>query len=114
MSASRSKPATYLGVQKDAQVHCKLPAAFRALEPPQMRNVVLVIGIVLCFCTSCRAQDVPRVEVFGGYSYLNIDLSSLSNALNQAGVSGVGDRQSLNGWEAAANVNFNRWIGVEG
>jgi hypothetical protein len=79
-----------------------------------MRNVEIVIGIMLCFCSSSRAQDVPRVEIFGGYSYRNIDLSSLSNALNQAGVSGVGDRLSLNGWETAANVNFNRWIGVEG
>jgi opacity protein-like surface antigen len=103
-----------LSVRKDGHVHCNLPATFRALEPPQMRNVVIAIGIMLCFCSSSRAQEVPRVEIFGGYSYLNIDLSSLSNALNQAGVSGVGDRLSLNGWEAAANVNFNRWIGVEG
>jgi opacity protein-like surface antigen len=84
------------------------------METPQMRNLLLVIGIVLCFCSSSHAQDVPRVEIFGGYSYLNIDVSSLSNALNQAGVSGVGDRLSLNGWETSANVNLNRWVGIEG
>ena len=49
------------------------------------------------------------MEVFGGYSYLSGDVS----ALQQLGLSGVGDRLSLNGWDASANINFNRWVGVE-
>jgi membrane-associated protease RseP (regulator of RpoE activity) len=48
------------------------------------------------------AQDQPRAEVYGGYSYVNIDTN------------GVTDRQSANGWEAAVSVNFNKWAAVEG
>jgi len=83
-------------------MHWSPPAAFRAVETPQMRNVVIVIGIMLCFCSSSRAQDVPRVEVFGGYSYVNFDTNGLSS------------RQSANGWEASVAGNFNRWFALEG
>ena len=40
------------------------------------------------------AQDAPRVEVFGGYSYLR-------NSSN-----------NFNGWEGQASFNFNRFLGV--
>jgi hypothetical protein len=61
---------------------------------------ILVLGLL--FCGSAVAQDVPLVEVFGGYSYLNVDTNGLS------------DRQSANGWEASVNGNFNRIFSVEG
>jgi opacity protein-like surface antigen len=83
-------------------VHCRSPAAVRAMENPHMRNVVIVIGIVLCCCSSSHAQDVPRVEIFGGYSYLNIDTNGLTS------------RQSANGWEASVAGNFNTWLALEG
>jgi opacity protein-like surface antigen len=67
-----------------------------------MRNVVIVIGIILCFCSSSRAQDAPRVEIFAGYSYLNLDTE------------GAGNRLNMNGWEASAAFNFNHWLGAEG
>jgi opacity protein-like surface antigen len=67
-----------------------------------MRNLMLAIGIVLCCCSSSHAQDVPRAEIFGGYSYLNIDTNGLSS------------RQSANGWEASVAGNFNRWFALEG
>jgi hypothetical protein len=60
----------------------------------------LVLGLL--FCGSAFAQDVPRVEVFGGYSYLNIDTNDLT------------DRQNANGWEASVAGNFNRRFAVEG
>ncbi len=53
------------------------------------------IGIVV-------AQDYPRADVFGGYSYLNVDTQGLTS------------RQNANGWEASGSVNFNRWFAVEG
>jgi len=67
-----------------------------------MRKFALVVGAVLGLCGSAFGQDVPRAEVFGGYSYLNIDTNGLSS------------RQSANGWEAAISGNFNNWFGVEG
>lgn len=67
-----------------------------------MRKFMLIVGVVLALCGSAFGQDVPRAEVFGGYSYLNVDTNGLS------------PRQSANGWEASVTGNFNRWFGVEG
>jgi hypothetical protein len=53
------------------------------------------IGIV-------AAQEYPRVDVFGGYSYLNVDTKDVTS------------RQNANGWEASGSVNLNRWFAAEG
>jgi hypothetical protein len=50
---------------------------------------------------SAVSQDYPKGEIYGGYSYLSIDINDLGN------------RQSANGWEAAASGNFNRVFAVE-
>jgi hypothetical protein len=52
-------------------------------------------------CSRARAQEIPNAEIFGGYSYLNLDTNGLSS------------RQSANGWDASATFNVNRWVGVE-
>jgi len=67
-----------------------------------MRKFALIAAAVLGLCGSAFGQDVPRAEVFGGYSYLNVDTNGLSS------------RQNLNGWEAAVSGNFNKWFAVEG
>ncbi len=56
-----------------------------------------------CFVISglCFAQD-SRADLFGGYSYLNVDTN------------GLGPRQSANGWEASVSGNLNKWFAVEG
>lgn len=48
------------------------------------------------------AQDFPRAEVYGGYSYLNVDTNNITS------------RQSFNGWDASLSVNALKWIGGEG
>jgi hypothetical protein len=62
--------------------------------------------LAMCFTTMAIAQtketnDLPKVEVFGGYSYLHTynSLRSFNDA---------------NGWEASASFNFNRWLAVTG
>lgn len=57
--------------------------------------------LFLC-CVHLFAQDTPRAVVFGGYSYLNAEITQ-----------GI-DRQGVNGWEAAFSVNANRWLAGEG
>lgn len=79
-----------------------------------MYRFAIILACAAAFSSLAKAQDTPRVELFGGYSYLNFDASAANNALNQAGLQGIGNRLSLNGWEASANVNFSRWLGVEG
>ena len=67
-----------------------------------MRHVCVLL-LSCCISSGLAfAQDEPRGEIFGGYSYLNIDTNGLSS------------RQNANGWEAAISGNFDRWFAVEG
>ncbi|HZQ18112.1 MAG TPA: hypothetical protein VFA90_05275 [Terriglobales bacterium] len=54
-----------------------------------------VLGLIATFA---GAQVFPKAEIFGGYSYGNIQLLS--------------DRSSANGWHASATVNFYKWFGL--
>ncbi|MFB3095182.1 MAG: hypothetical protein ACE10O_04940, partial [Candidatus Acidiferrales bacterium] len=54
-----------------------------------MRKLLFLVAVVLVVGVSARAQH-PRVEIFGGYSYANLDeglfpLSSLSGRRNASG-----------------------------
>jgi hypothetical protein len=62
----------------------------------------------LMLCGLVLAQDAPRGEIFGGYSYLNVDY--------QSGVASSSPipRQSANGWEISPSFNVNHWFAVEG
>jgi Outer membrane protein beta-barrel domain/PDZ domain len=59
-------------------------------------------SLLFCFIASGLglAQD-SRADVFGGYSYLNLDTNGLSS------------RQNANGWEASVSGNFNKWFAAE-
>lgn len=46
-------------------------------------------------------QNIPRLEVYGGYSYLN------------AGTNGLATRQSVSGVEASVSVHVNPWLAGE-
>jgi hypothetical protein len=76
-----------------------------------MRICVLVLGIVLCLCSPAFGQDTPSVEIFGGYSYLNVDTNNLNLIF---GTNNLSHRQSANGWETSVSSNINRLIAVEG
>jgi hypothetical protein len=67
-----------------------------------MRGTFLFLAAAFVLCISLWGQDVPKVEVFGGYSYLNADFNDLIS------------RQSFNGWELSVAGNFNKWFAVEG
>jgi hypothetical protein len=51
---------------------------------------------------SSFGYDIPRAEIFGGYSYLNEDWENFAN------------RSGMQGWDAAATINVYPWLGVEG
>lgn len=68
-----------------------------------MRKMLLAVGVLLFFVAGVRAQEHPRVEVFGGYSYGNFGPTALG-----------GDRTNVNGWNASVAVNVNRWFGLVG
>ncbi len=62
------------------------------------------ICVFLLFCVAASSfalgQD-SRADLFGGYSYANIDTNGLTS------------RQSANGWEASISGNFNKWFAAE-
>jgi opacity protein-like surface antigen len=66
-----------------------------------MRNLCLICLLCVAMGGLAIAQDYPRAEVYGGYSYVNIDTNGLS------------DRQNANGWEASVSGNFNKWFAAE-
>ncbi len=64
---------------------------------------LLCVGILL-FAGIASAQDTPKVEVFGGYSFLHtsVPASVATNGFSSNGASG------------SAAFNFNNWLGVVG
>src|ERR1700730_13175936 len=66
-----------------------------------MRN--LCRSCILCVVVGglAVAQDYPKAEVYGGYSYVNIDTNNLTS------------RQSANGWEVSGSGNFTKRLAVE-
>lgn len=61
----------------------------------------LLVCLILCAAYG-TAQEYDRVELYGGYSYLNIDTNGLTS------------RQGLNGWETSFSYNINGWLAAEG
>ena len=69
-----------------------------------MRKLLLVVVIAGCITTPLSAQDdsgnaAPRVQVFGGYSYLYSHFE--------------GARAGNNGWIGSVTTNLTDWFGVE-
>lgn len=64
------------------------------------RLLSLAALLIFIFADAASAQEVPRVELFGAFSYANGSFG--------------GGRRNLNGWNASATINLNRWFGVEG
>jgi opacity protein-like surface antigen len=60
-----------------------------------MKKLFLLIGVALLSSLSAVAQEMPRTEVFGGYSYFHPN--------------GGG---GLHGWNGSVDVNLNKWLGV--
>jgi hypothetical protein len=61
-----------------------------------------VCDFLFCFFVSSAVfAQGSRADLFGGYSYLNIDTNGLTS------------RQNANGWEASISGNFNKWIAAE-
>jgi opacity protein-like surface antigen len=66
-----------------------------------MQRLFLAAGLCIALSVAARAQEFPKAEVFGGYSYGNF-----GPVLSGAG------RTNLNGWNASVGVNVNRWFGL--
>ncbi|MGH9842618.1 MAG: outer membrane beta-barrel protein [Blastocatellia bacterium] len=67
-----------------------------------MKSLFLSLLLTLALASSVFAQEVPKVELFAGYSTLNSD----------PGGSFTGNGRPQ-GWEASVNFNVNRWFAIE-
>ena len=66
-----------------------------------MRKFLVLILFPTILALALRAQDTPKLVVFGGYQFL------------QAGnVDGSNDGASTNGWNASGTFNFTKYLGV--
>lgn len=63
-----------------------------------MRKLFFIAALLLALPLIAQAQDAPRVEIFGGYSYLRADDEN----------GGI----DLHGWNASTAVNINKWAGI--
>lgn len=64
----------------------------------------LLVGLsILLIGSVTAAQEIPKAEVFVGYSYLNVDTNNLTLS-----------RPNANGWEASVSGNLNQWFALEG
>jgi opacity protein-like surface antigen len=62
-----------------------------------MKRLLLAAALTVLASASARAQENPRGEVFGGFSYLHAGLGP-----------------NLYGWDASAAGNLNKWFGIVG
>jgi opacity protein-like surface antigen len=68
-----------------------------------MRKLLFVMALLLALPLMASAQDeAPKVEIFGGYSYLRLDDDF------------TGLDRDLNGFNTSFTSNFNSWFGVKG
>jgi opacity protein-like surface antigen len=56
-----------------------------------MRRILFAASLLLLLSVAAMAQETPRVELFGGYSYAG---------------------GNFHGWNASVTGNLNRWFGV--
>lgn len=67
-----------------------------------MKKLVLIAVFLLGLSMMAMAQDTPAVELFGGYSFVDVDTATAFDAPD-------GYNLNLNGWNASVAINANRW-----
>jgi opacity protein-like surface antigen len=84
-----------------------------------IRLVVATIVLTVLIGSVAFAQNsTPKVQIFGGYSYVHVDNGGLTGgdldfALRELNLP-FGTASNFTGWNAEGQYNFNRWIGLAG
>src|SRR5258705_11145352 len=68
-----------------------------------MKKFFSVTSLLLVASLSAMAQDYPKAEVFGGYSFLPAD-----DRLSFRSACGA----NLHGWNASVSANLSSWFGL--
>jgi opacity protein-like surface antigen len=64
-----------------------------------MNKLLLVFAMLLALPILASAQELPRTEIFGGYSYMRLDADNQTD-------------QDLNGFNTSFTYNFNSFLGA--
>jgi hypothetical protein len=84
-----------------------------------MRRSLVVVIMVLAISGMAAAQDVPKIELFGGYSALVFGGRDIANVVNNAAhtlpptISIIPNKFFDRGGAISATLNINRYLGVE-
>lgn len=73
-----------------------------------MKRLVYLALTALLLANISSAQNIPAIDIFGGYSYLNFDLPSNPSTGTSS------QRLALNGWDVSASVGLFHHLAVEG
>lgn len=97
---AQSGAPSVAAVEEVAPARCELGSGeeaklWRSFRSRMKMRKTLLIAALLPLASIAKAQERPRVEIFGGYSLLRAD--------------GGGN---LSGWNASAAANLNRWLGL--
>jgi len=57
--------------------------------------LISAIALIILCGTAMAQENAPKVEVFGGYSYMR-----------------TAGNTNVNGWNAQANFSLNKWVGI--
>ncbi len=68
-----------------------------------MRKFFVLVALVVLVSGAAMAQEHPKAEIFGGYSYVRINPGQRVSGENFPG-----------GWHASIAGNFKNWLGVAG
>lgn len=63
-----------------------------------MKHVLFILTLLSIMSLAAMAQEAPKAEVFGGYSYFRANSD--------------GEGTNLNGWHASVAGNFNKVVGI--
>ncbi len=66
-----------------------------------MRRIYALIILLLCTAAIMAAQETPKFELFGGYSFAHVNTGA-----------NLGRHSNLNGWNSSLAYNFNKWVGI--
>jgi opacity protein-like surface antigen len=64
-----------------------------------MNKLLFVLAMLLALPVLASAQELPRTEIFGGYSYMRLDQDGQTD-------------QDLNGFNTSFTYNFNSFLGA--
>lgn len=76
-----------------------------------MRKTLWIIGLALAVPAVASAQAVPRVEVFGGYSY-GVIRGYVDDQLDPGSGTASFPSFGSNGWTGSVAVRATRWLGA--